>query len=301
VLVQALETALTERAAERVDRVRVRILSAPSRFLAGEESALVNRVSGGESLPLFTPPRVFERGVDGRPTLVQNVETLAHLALVARYGAPWFRGLGTAEEPGTMLLTVHDTVGTHRVVEAALGTPVAEVLDDSGPPAQAVLVGGYHGAWLPAREAMRRRLLNADLTPLGAALGAGVLAALPADRCGVVESARVMRYLALESAGQCGPCLNGLPRIASAMTELAQPRQPTAERHGLRGHITRWSGLVQGRGACHHPDGSMRFVHSALRVFSDEYDSHAAGYCTAGSHHRFLPVPDGAPGADDWS
>ena len=135
---------------------------------------------------------------------------------------------------------------------------------------------------------------NATLTASGSFLGAGVIAALPADRCGLAESARVVRYLALESAGQCGPCLNGLPRIAEAMAELAGPR-PSRR---VRENVERWAGLVSGRGACAHPDGSVRFVRSALRVFSAELRDHADGRCTAGPGPPFLPLPEpSAPGS----
>ena len=82
------------------------MVTAPARFLAGEESALASRVEGGAALPRFTPPRIFERGVNGAPTLVQNVETLAHLALISRYGPAWFRAVGTEAEPGSMLTTL---------------------------------------------------------------------------------------------------------------------------------------------------------------------------------------------------
>ena len=214
-----LDDYLPERDAYGLDRVPVEIVWSPRRFLAGEESALASRISGGPAVPRFTPPRVFERGVDGRPTLVQNVETLAHLALIARYGPGWFRAMGTPDEPGTMLCTLRQASGSVDVAEAAIGTPLGTLLGLSG--TGAVLVGGYHGAWLPAAQAAQLTLSNAELRPAGAFTGAGVLAALPADRCGLIESARVARYLALESAGQCGPCRNGLPSIAAAMAELA--------------------------------------------------------------------------------
>jgi NADH:ubiquinone oxidoreductase subunit F (NADH-binding) len=161
-----------------------------------------------------------------------------------------------------------------------------------------VLVGGYHGAWLSAEQADKLTLSNADLRPLGAAVGAGVLAALPADRCGVVESARVVRYLALESAGQCGPCLNGLPLIADTLAQLANHRSaPSA-----RGDLARWSKLVERRGACHHPNGTVRFLRSALTVFADEVTLHEAGRCSAASYEPFLPIPAASPDhKDDWS
>jgi NADH:ubiquinone oxidoreductase subunit F (NADH-binding) len=300
-----LDAQIPERAARGVDRIAVEIVSAPDRFLAGEESALASRVSGGPALPRFTPPRVFQRGVDGRPTLVQNTETLAHLALIARHGPAWFRSLGTPDEPGTMLCTLQQADGSVDVAETVIGTPLATLLDLSAVQGNAerggaVLVGGYHGAWLPAAEAARLTLSNASLRPAGGFTGAGVLAVLPADRCGLVESARVAGYLALESAGQCGPCLNGLPSIAGAMAELA----------GLAGHrprpqaldnLARWAGLVEGRGACHHPDGTVRFLRSALRVFAGETREHQQGRCSAASRRPVLPVPAGPSSEAAWS
>ncbi|MEP7194298.1 MAG: NADH-ubiquinone oxidoreductase-F iron-sulfur binding region domain-containing protein [Actinomycetota bacterium] len=297
-LVQRLDSALAERAAAGLDRIAVNLVTAPYRFLAGEESALANRVEGGAALPRFTPPRIFERGVNGAPTLVQNVETLAQLALISRYGSAWFRALGTKKEPGSMLTTVRLANGEGGVAEAAIGTPISTLLRLTEYPAQAVLVGGYHGAWLTAEQAGRLTLSNSDLRPLGASVGAGVLAALPADRCGVVESARVVRYLALESAGQCGPCLNGLPLIADTLAQLADHRSgPSA-----RADLARWSTLVERRGACHHPDGTVRFLRSALTVFAAEVALHEAGRCSATTYQPFLPIPAGSPDhKDDWS
>jgi len=124
-----------------------------------------------------------------------------------------------------------------------------------------------------------------------------VIAALPAGRCGLAETARVVRYLALESAGQCGPCLNGLPRIAAALAEIAGGRA----RPQAIADVERWSGLVTGRGACHHPDGTTRFVRSALRTFAAEVDRHQRGRCSAGVTRPFLPVPkDAARTEHDW-
>jgi NADH:ubiquinone oxidoreductase subunit F (NADH-binding) len=160
-----------------------------------------------------------------------------------------------------------------------------------------VLVGGYHGTWLPAPVARGLRLDREGLASVGASLGAGVLATLPADRCGLRETAAVLAYLAAESAGQCGPCLNGLPRIAAALDLLARPGSAapdTADR--LHRDVARWSGLVAGRGACSHPDGSVRLVASALHAFSPEVAAHRAGWCSAAVTGPFLPVPAAVPG-----
>jgi NADH:ubiquinone oxidoreductase subunit F (NADH-binding) len=311
-----LAEAIAERAAAGMDAARVELVTAPDRFLAGEESALVSRLAGRPALPAYRPVRGLPGLASGRPALVQNVETLAHLALIARYGAAWFREAGTEAEPGTMLVTLHLADGWTSVIEVPLGTGLAGLLGlDARPgPAeagaaglgvpsafgtvQAVLVGGYHGAWLPAAEAAALALANAALRPLGAMVGAGVVAALPAGRCGLAETARVARYLALESAGQCGPCFNGLPRIAAAVEHLAGPRPDRRARADLE----RWAGLVTGRGACHHPDGSVRFIRSALRVFAAEAGLHEQGRCSGTDPQPFLPVPAASPATEeDWS
>src|SRR5450631_679617 len=288
---EQLGRALAARAAARLDRAGVELVTAPPRFLAGEESAVVSRINGGPALPRFKVPPVFQRGVGGAPTLVQNVETLAHLAQIARYGASWFRAAGTPAEPGTMLATCWRADGTVEVVETAIGTALGELLRLGELPAQAVLVGGYHGTWLASVHAAALPLANAGLRPAGAAVGAGLLAALPHGRCGVTEAVRVVRYLAAESAGQCGPCLNGLPRIAAGLAELAG----RGHRKQIRADVERWAGLVTGRGACNHPDGTVRFVRSALTVFAPEINLHARGQCSATSRRPFLPLPDGIP------
>ena len=283
---RAVRSAVGAAMRERRDTRRVQVVEAPDRFVAGEESAVVDAVEGGPGLPRSTPPRVFERGVDGRPTLVQNVETLAHVALVARYGADWFRAVGTADEPGSLLTTVTDA-GGRWVAEVAHGTALGSVVDLSGD-VQAVLVGGYHGSWLSAAAARGADLSRRSLGTWGASPGAGVLVALPGSACGVVETARVALYLAADSAGQCGPCLNGLPRIALVLEELARGR---AGREDLD-DLSRWAGLVEHRGACRHPDGTVRFVRSALQVFDAEVRAHLAGHCRRTDDRPVLPVPD---------
>ena len=289
--------ALAERAARGLDGLAVTITQAPPRFLAGQETALVNRLGGGPALPTFQPPRVSERGLGGAPTLVQNAETLAHLALIARYGPRWFRAVGTDAEPGSMLTTVYRPDMKTQVCEAEIGAPLRSLLC-SGAETQAWLVGGYHGTWLPMPPAAGLTLANDTLKRFEASVGAGVLVALPADRCGLTEAARVTGYLAAESAGQCGPCLNGLPRIAAGLAELAGP----GHRRQTRADVERWAGLVTGRGACNHPDGTVRFVRSALTVFSSEISLHARGQCSATNRKPFLPLPDGMPTSeDDWT
>jgi len=287
---EGISSVLSARRHAGIDRIAVRRGIAPDRFISGEESAVVNVLAGGAAIPRSKPPRVVERGLNGRPTLVSNVETLALLALVARRGPAWFRSSGTHDAPGTMLFTVGGAVRQPGIVEAAQGSPLHDVLDLAGGlsrPLQAVLLGGYHGTWLTAAEAASARMSRSDLAPLGASPGAGVVVALAQGSCGLAEISRVMSYLARESAGQCGPCLNGLPRIAAQARSLAFHGTD----RGAVAELQRLSALVVGRGACHHPDGSMRFLGSGLRVFAGEVELHLEGRCSRTSDDAVLPTP----------
>ena len=289
--VRAVNAALREREVAGLDPIAVRLALTPDRYLTGEESALVNWLNGGDAKPTFVPPRPYEKGVGGRATLVQNVETLANVALIARFGSEWFRTVGTPADPGSVLVTVSGGVRAPGVYEVPLGTAIGEVLRYAGLNASgvgAVLVGGYFGSWLPAGLAGTTPLGVESLSKVGASLGAGVLVALPEDQCGLAESARVARWLAGQTAGQCGPCVYGLDAIAGAMEALVDGHQA----RGAKEYLTRWLQMVEGRGACKHPDGTARFVDSALRVFADEVERHRRGGPCPGSHQRaMLPTP----------
>jgi NADH:ubiquinone oxidoreductase subunit F (NADH-binding) len=287
----ALEAALRARAHEMPHQGAWRVVALPGRYVAGEESAVVNFLNGNDAKPVSVPPRPYERGVRGRATLIQNVETLANLSLIARYGPEWFGSVGTTDEPGTVLVTLTGAVDRPGVYEYALGTSFARVLEAGGPtePLAALLVGGYFGTWLDLHTMDQVVVGHGVLQRAGATLGCGVVAALPASSCGVVETARVARYLASESAGQCGPCVHGLDAIAGALEGLAAGRAA----QGTIRTVERWLGDVAGRGACHMPDAAVGFVGSSLRVFADDYVLHERkGPCAASRHAPVLPLPD---------
>jgi NADH:ubiquinone oxidoreductase subunit F (NADH-binding) len=278
--------------ARRHEDVRIRAVLVPHRYVASEESALVNFLNKGDARPTVTPPRPAVRGVGGRPTLVDNVETLAHLALISRFGPEWFRAAGTAESPGTTLVTVGGAVRRPGVYEVELGTPVSVVLAEAGgesEPLQAVQMGGLGGGWMPIEQAHGLPLAHEDCRAAGTVLGTAALVALPERACGIAETARTLRYLALESAGQCGPCMFGLPAIADDVDGLVRGGDASGDTlDRLRNRL----GTIQGRGACAHPDGAIRFATAALRVFADDIADHAAGRpCPWADAAPWLPVP----------
>jgi NADH:ubiquinone oxidoreductase subunit F (NADH-binding) len=287
--IDAVERAIAER---RSDPVPAQLVTGPGGYVSGEESALVNHLNGGRPVPTFVPPRPYQKGYRGRPTLIQNPETLAQIALVARFGDRWYRELGTSADPGSALVTITGAVAAPGVYELAFGTSMRDLIAAAGgstEPLQALLVGGYFGTWVDASRALGLQLAREDLRSVGCTLGSGVLIALGESSCGLHESARVIAYLASQSAGQCGPCVYGLRAIADSFGALADGVAHRREREQLE----RWVAEVRGRGACHHPDGAVRFVQSALHVFGSQIESHQRERCSA--------VPAGLPTAEPRS
>ena len=271
----AIRRALMERGVEEPGRPgpAIRVATAPARYVAGEATAAVHAINDGDARPLTTPPRVSRRGVAGRPTLVQNVESLANAALVARFGPDWYRAAGRLETRGTALITVTGAVTRRGVREIELGTTIREVADAAGAAGgvQAVMLGGYFGTWVRAGDAWDLPLDPAILSEHGLTFGCGIVALLPDDVCGVDATAEILGWMAEESAGQCGPCVYGLGAIREAAERLA---------HGLGrpddlADLDRWATYVSGRGACHHPDGAAQLLVTARQVFDEEYARHA--------------------------
>jgi NADH:ubiquinone oxidoreductase subunit F (NADH-binding) len=259
----SMSGALTER--HPLERTRLRLVAAPSTYTSGEETAAVHFINAGVATPTAIPPRPFESGVEGRPTLVNNVETLANVALVARYGVAQ-----------TVLLTVGGAVAAPGVVEVPIGSTVDEALERAGgvtTKARAVLLGGYFGGWIDAAEAGTLVLDPGAMKAAGGSLGCGVVSVLPFEARPLEATARIIGHLAEESAAQCGPCFFGLKSLAATTTRVAFGHGEAGDVDRLR----RWTAMVRGRGACRHPDGAAAFMDSALHVFEPEFAAAARG------------------------
>ncbi|HEY4895543.1 MAG TPA: NADH-ubiquinone oxidoreductase-F iron-sulfur binding region domain-containing protein [Solirubrobacteraceae bacterium] len=290
--VESMESAVAERTHGGGPAVKLHLATVPGHYVAGQESALVNYLGGGPSKPTFTPPLPFEQGLRRRPTLIDNVETLAHLALIARHGAPWFRELGTPAQPGSALVTLSGPVAHPGVYEIEHGASLSSLIDAGGGTTarvRAALVGGYAGSWIGAEHLKGVALSKEHLAPHGASLGAGVVLLLSEHACPVAETARVARWMSDQSAGQCGPCVHGLDALATTVAEVAggAPGARASER------IERLASLTSRRGACGHPDGAVNLILSSLETFAGEFADHARhGPCDACSRAPELPLPD---------
>jgi NADH:ubiquinone oxidoreductase subunit F (NADH-binding) len=221
---------------------------------------------------------------------MNNVETLAHVALIARHGASWFRTLGAYGEPGSTLVTLGGAVAQPGVFEIEMGASIGSVVDAAGGATEdlrAFLLGGYAGTWVPANYGYHLALTPEELKEVGASLGAGIVFALPVSACPVAEIAFITRWMSGQSAGQCGPCIYGLDAIATALEHVR-----VGDGDGMLSQIRRWTGMVRGRGACGHPDGVVQFVASASEVFAAELADHARrGPCSACVQRHVLPTP----------
>jgi NADH:ubiquinone oxidoreductase subunit F (NADH-binding) len=289
-IVNHVRRALNERARRR--GVEFALRTPPWRYVAGEESALVHWLNDNETMPQYRPKRPDVLHVGRAPALVVNAETSAQVGLIGHFGADWFREIGTEMSPGSALVSISGAVPHPTVHEVPLGLPLRTILGSAGvvDQPQAVLTGGYGGVWLSAQH-LDAAYCDEVLHPLGARVGAGVLVVLPVNGCGLAETQRVVRWMANESSRQCGPCAFGLPALAEDLDALVHG---SPEASAVLTRLRARCAVIDGRGACRHPDGVVRLVESALKVFATDVDDHVGGNpCVAStSRKHWVAVPE---------
>lgn len=271
----SVETALGELDSE-THGVRVELLTVQPGYVAGEETAAVRMINEGLAKPTDKPPRPFEAGVDERPTLVSNVETLANLPYLQRHGAAAFRSEGTSLSPGTFLATITGAGRPPVLYELPHGLPFTELLALHGISSDQVrgaLMGGYF-AGLLNRRVLETNLDHETMRRLGSGLGCGAISVIT-DDCPVAVAASVLAYFDRENAGQCGSCFNGTAAMAAAAGALRDGAATTEDVERLR----RWSVLLRGRGACATLDAATNVAASLLDQFPDEVTAHLGGTC----------------------
>jgi NADH:ubiquinone oxidoreductase subunit F (NADH-binding) len=258
--------------------VAVSVATVDPGYVAGEETAAVRAVNGGPAKPTDKPPRPFEEGIGGLPTLVSNVETLANLPFILRHGSEAFRAHGTSASPGTFLATVTGAGLAPALYELPHGTPVIELLERHGistDDVKGVLMGGYF-AGLLNREVLDATLDHETMRRMGSGLGCGAVSVLT-DDCPVAVAAAVMAYFDRENADQCGSCFNGTAAM-SAVTGALRDGSATGE--DLT-RLERWSVVLRGRGACATLDAATNVAATLLRAFPRDVARHVAGECEA--------------------
>jgi NADH:ubiquinone oxidoreductase subunit F (NADH-binding)/(2Fe-2S) ferredoxin len=244
-------------------------------YVCGEETALFESLEGGRGEPRLKPPYPTEAGLFGKPTVINNVETLANVAPIIANGAKWYRGFGTEKCPGTKVFTLTGDIVNEGLIEVPMGTTLRQIIFGIGggvPGGRAFKMaqsGGTSGGCLPA--ALLDVPMDYDeLGKVGAALGSGALLIMDDAHC-IVDIARVFaRFFEHESCGKCIPCREGTMRIyeiAGLITQGQATEQDMDNLHALARTMTV---------ACLCPLGQAAPVPimSTLKYFSDEYDAH---------------------------
>lgn len=273
---RSAETALAELHPELSGGVAISVWTVPPGYVAGEETAAVRAINGGPAKPTDKPPRPFEVGVGGRPTLVSNVETLANLPYLQRHGSAAFRTQGTLSSPGTFLATLTGASRPPVLYELPHGLRFTELLAVHGVSSEQVrgtLMGGYF-AGLLNRGVLDTTLDHETIRRAGSGLGCGAISVIT-DDCPVAVAASVLAYFDRENAGQCGSCFNGTAAMAAVGAAL---RDFAATQEDLD-RLRRWSVVLRGRGACATLDAATNVAGTLLDQFPDEVARHLSGRC----------------------
>lgn len=265
--IESIEAAIAERERSGLSRFDITVATPPGRYVAGEESALVSWLNGGDARPTFRATKPAEIKIKSRPAVVDNAETAAQTALLARLDQPIPASL-------TTLVTISGAVSDPGVFEVTVGEQVGRIVERARPLSSptALLLGGFGGTFVSA-AALGVPYSPEGLRPLGGNVGAGVIAVFDERSCGITELARLTSWMSTESAGQCGPCVFGLPAVATDL-ELLASRRPD---RSVINRIAHRCDMIVGRGACAHPDGVVRMVTTGLEVFAADAAEHAIG------------------------
>lgn len=248
--------------------VRLEIFRASGGYVAGEETAVCRAISGGPALPLAKPPRPAEAGVDGQPTLVTNVETLAHAAWIRRHGADEFRSVGTTASPGTALFTITGSCADEGVIEAPLGTTIGELTAAVGgvpDGIRGVLMGGWFGGFLRGDRGDLGCCYE-EVAATGSGLGCAAITLFGADDRLIEVAAELGAWFERESARQCGVCRNGTRAIRDTLRKVADG-DPNPDHTA---NLARWGDQLVHRGACAFLDGAATLARSVASELINE-------------------------------
>lgn len=246
------------------------------RYICGEETALLNALEGKRANPRAKPPFPQVSGLWGKPTIVNNVETLCNLPGILRYGVDWYKGLGKGSDAGTKLCGVSGRVNNPGCWELALGTPIRELLEDkaggmcSGYQLRGFLPGGGSTDFL-LPEHLDLTLDYDVIGKAGSRLATGTMIVLDDQTCPVGMVGNLMRFFSHESCGWCTPCRDGLPWIDEIFQRLESGAGRIEDMAILTDHLEY---LGPGRTFCALAPGAMAPLGSAMRHFREDFDAH---------------------------
>ena len=299
-------------AAGWTEGVELSVVEGPSEYLYGEETALLEVLAGRHAFPRISPP--FRRGTDdldadtrsaaqepmagpdpatvAAPTLVNNAETVSNVPLILCEGPDWFRSVGTAQSPGTVVCTVTGRTRRHGVAEFAMGTPLREVVETIGQRAKpgdrvVAVMSGVANPLVP-ESLLDTPVTYEDMEAIGSGLGAAGFIVFDDSTDLVAVAQGVSRFLGVESCGQCTPCKQDGLALAELLERL---RRSDGDANDLA-EVEDRLGTVAERARCFLASQHQRVVESILRLFPDQFQAHASGAAEAAKPELIAPIVD---------
>ncbi len=272
-------------------------------FVCGEETALINSIEGKRGEPRPRPPFPAHKGLWGKPTLLNNVETYANIAPIIQRGASWYKTYGTEESKGTKVFALAGSINNSGLVEVPIGTPLGEVIYDigdgikDGKNYKAAQIGGPSGGCIP-RQYLNVPLDYSSLKELGAIIGSGGLIVMDEDTCMVDMARFFLEFVQEESCGKCVPCRVGSKRMLEILTRICEGKGEESDIDKLieLGH------KIQDTALCGLGQTAPNPVLSTIRHFKEEYIEHIRDkHCRAGVCPDLVRAPcqSGCPAGVD--
>jgi NADH:ubiquinone oxidoreductase subunit F (NADH-binding) len=261
--------------------LEMELVPAPHDYVAGEDTAALEVIEGKQPLPRQKPPYPVTVGLFGKPTSVNNVETIANVAPIVLRGAEWYRSFGTAESPGTMIFSLNEDVKRPGIYELPFGTPLRYLVENcgggpkNGKTIKAIMPAAPSSAFLPA-EKIDTPLDHNSMRQAGASLGCGVVRLITEGTCVVEEVLKISEFFTAESCGQCPACRMETNTLTSLLKKVQQGQggQPMLEQFG------KVIAFNQGKGLCTLIAMPGPPIESALRLFPGDFEAHlSTGKC----------------------
>ena len=275
-------------------------------FVCGEETALLHSIEGKRGMPRPRPPFPAVRGLFGKPTVINNVETLANIPMILSNGAAWYASVGTETSKGTKVFALSGKVVRTGLVEVAMGTKLRKVIFDigggipNGKAYKAVQIGGPSGGCIPTQH-LDIEIDYESLKTVGAMMGSGGLVVMDEQNCMVDVAKFFMDFIQRESCGKCIPCREGTLRMLEILERITQGRRSEEGVEALERfmgvmYLNRLAEVIKDTSLCGLGQTAPNPVLSTLRWFRDEYEAHIyerhcpAGVCKELLRYRIDPA-----------
>jgi NADH-quinone oxidoreductase subunit F len=292
----------------------IKIKMGAGAFVCGEETALIHSIEGKRGMPRPRPPFPAVQGLFGKPTVINNVETLANLPVILDRGAEWYAAMGTKESKGTKVFALSGMVRRTGLVEIPMGTSLREVVFAIGggipnnKRCKAVQIGGPSGGCVP-EEHLDIPTDYEQLKSFGTIMGSGGLVVVDESTCMVDFAKYFMEFIQNESCGKCIPCREGTRRMLEILQAVTRPRHKEDDLDALlrvQGimHLQKLAETIKATSLCGLGQSAPNPVLSTLQWFRDEYEAHVfERRCPSGSCNELVGAPcqNGCPvGTEVW-